>query len=47
MEKTTKEKSKKIKVGDIPFEKIVSGFLEVKPEDRKKQNKNKEIKKKG
>ncbi len=43
MEKATKEKSKKIKVGDVPFEKIVEGLLKVPPKEKKaKKNSNKQ-----
>jgi len=43
MNKSAKEKPEKLKVKDIPFEKIVEGFLEVKPNDGKKQKKNKKL----
>ena len=46
MKKTSKEKSKELKVGDVPFEEIVGGFLKVKLPDKKKPKKNNNIDKK-
>lgn len=46
MKKTDKDKPKRLDVKDVPFEKIVNGFLKVKPPERKKPKKNKGIDKK-
>ena len=40
MKNSNQKKNNDIKVGNLPFEKIVGGFLEVEPPDKKKRKKN-------
>lgn len=44
MKETNKDKPKKLKVGNVPFEDVVRGFLEVDPPEKEKSNKNKDKK---
>jgi hypothetical protein len=38
-------KGKQIKIGEVPFEKIVEGFLKTKPPKKKRRKKNMKTKK--